>query len=51
MTRSQEVLERLYWTTNQDWYTGSDFNSYKIKDDAPEEAKKSFELWKKHNKL
>lgn len=35
----------LYWESNKDWYTREGFE-YKIKDTAPDEAKKSFERYK-----
>ena len=39
--------ESVYWQQNEDWYTNSeDGKSIVIKEDAPERAKKSFELWK-----
>lgn len=34
-----------YWRTNKDWYWIDDNKVPHIKDDAPEEAKKSFELF------
>ena len=42
------VSERIYWLQNKDWYTTKD-DKFIIKDDAPERAKKSFELWAKAN--
>ena len=34
-----------FWRTNKDWYWYDENDDPHIKDDAPEEAKKSFELW------
>jgi len=41
-----KLSERLYWRTNKSWY-GFDpsVNDFYLTDDAPERAKKSFELW------
>ena len=33
----------LYWMENKDWYYEDEDGNYAIKDDAPEETKKSFE--------
>lgn len=46
--------EELYWNTNPEWYERDktkdffDDGAFKIKDDAPERAKRSFEEWLKH---
>lgn len=52
MKTAEAILETMYWATNPEWYkreNGKDFfDGVKIKDDAPEEAKKSFEEWLKH---
>ena len=52
MKTASAILKTMYWATNPEWYTrenGKDFfDGVHIKDDAPEEAKKSFEEWKKH---
>jgi len=40
--------ESVYWKQNKDWYSESDDGKeFIIKDDAPDRAKKSFELWLK----
>ena len=54
MTKRAEVMERVYWLSNPDWYehdeTKSFFNdgAFRMKPDAPERAKKSYEEWLKH---
>lgn len=48
MTHSKEVMDLLYWQSNPEWYTYSEpygMDGFKIKPDAPIEAKKSFEKW------
>lgn len=36
----------MYWYSNKDWYVLDDENdTFVIREDAPERAKKSFELW------
>lgn len=34
-----------YWKINESWYWIDEKRMPHIRDDAPEEAKKSFELW------
>lgn len=44
MTANKEIL---YWRTNEDWYIYDESTgTFSIKDDAPQRAKDSFELWK-----
>ena len=44
MTANKEIL---YWRINKDWYTYDESTgTFSIKDDAPQRAKDSFELWK-----
>ena len=42
-----------YWERNPDWYEEIDEGglifTYRIKDNAPEKAKRSFEEWTKYN--
>lgn len=44
MTRNKEPL---YWSTNKEWFVKDETAKYgvQIKDDAPERAKRSFEMW------
>lgn len=42
MTSSQESV---YWKTNKAWYFVNDKGNYELRKDAPERAKKSFELF------
>jgi len=38
--------ELLYWQSNDDWYEyNQETREYKVKENAPERAKKSFELY------
>ncbi len=51
MTSRPEIMERLYWLSNHDWYVyhaGTGFEGYTLSPEAPERAKQSFEEWKKH---
>jgi len=41
--------ELLYWKKNKDWYGFTDDGDYYIKEDAPKEAKDSFEKFIKTN--
>lgn len=44
--------ELLFWRSEKSWYSfDKESNSYVLTDKAPERAKKSFEAWKKHNKI
>ena len=44
MNRNSEVM---YWQSNKDWYEIDDEkDTFVIREDAPERAKKSFEMWK-----
>lgn len=44
--------EYLIWLENPEWYSfDKKSNSYVLTDKAPERAKKSFEKWKKKNKI
>ena len=44
--------ETLIWRMNKDWYyINEELDRFEIKEDAPEEAKQSFEKWKKINGL
>lgn len=45
MTGNTEIL---YWRSNEDWYEDDPTDEYifRVKSNAPERAKKSFELWK-----
>ena len=50
MKRASVIEEKMYWMKNPDWYTydkARGIDGYKIKPDAPEEAKKSFLAWEK----
>ena len=51
MMNLNDMRERSAWMKNPDWYTidlNNGFGGYVLKENAPEEAKKSFELWKKY---
>ena len=39
--------ELMYWRSNPDWYEPDESKQfiYKVKDNAPERAKKSYEMW------
>jgi len=39
--------ESLYWQTNEKWWRKNKDGEYEITEEAPERAKKSFELWEK----
>ena len=44
VNRNSEVM---YWQSNKDWYEIDDEkDTFVIREDAPERAKKSFEMWK-----
>lgn len=44
MTKNRELF---YWTENPDWYDcDEDGDNITISSNAPERAKKSFEMWK-----
>lgn len=44
MNRNSEVM---YWQSNKDWYIIDDENdTFVIREDAPDRAKESFEMWK-----
>lgn len=45
MTGNTEIL---YWRSNEEWYEDDPTDEYifRVKNNAPERAKKSFELWK-----
>lgn len=45
MTGNTEIL---YWRSNEEWYEADPTDEYifRVKNNAPERAKKSFELWK-----
>lgn len=47
MNRNTEIM---YWRSNEDWYEDDPTGKYifKVKNNAPERAKESFELWKKY---
>ena len=54
----QEVIhmkrrsELMFWSENPEWYiVDVEKNSITLTDKAPERAKKSFEKWKKMNKI
>ena len=42
--------ELLYWRTNEEWYEEDPQGKYiyRVKADAPERAKKSFERWEEY---
>ena len=47
---SEETLELLYWHKFPEWYTSEKVNGetvFKIKPNAPERIRKSFEAWEK----
>lgn len=37
--------EVVYWLTNPEWSEADENGDPRIRDDAPERAKKSFEMW------
>lgn len=41
--------ELFYWKTNKEWYGIKKDGTFYLKEDAPPEAKESFEKWKKAN--
>lgn len=43
MTKNKESL---YWKTNKNWWRVTEAGEYELTEEAPERAKKSFELWK-----
>lgn len=47
MTRNTELL---YWSINEDWYEEDPTHKhiFRVKEDAPERAKKSYEMWLEH---
>ena len=50
MKRASAVIDMMFWMNNPEWYTydkSKGIDGYKIRPDAPEEAKKSFEAWYK----
>ena len=50
MTR--RYMEMLIWDENDDWYyVDYERDRYILTDKAPEEARRSFELWKKFNRV
>ena len=42
--------ELMYWRKNEDWYEEDPQGKYifRVKDDAPERAKKSFKMWEEY---
>ena len=38
-------MESLYWKTNKEWYFINDSGKFELTENAPERAKKSFELY------
>jgi hypothetical protein len=41
-----------FWMTNRKWYKiNKELDRFEINEDAPEQAKQSFEKWKKFNGL
>lgn len=40
-------IRNTYWHSNTDWFIFNQKMNYVMKDDAPEEAKESFRLYKK----
>ena len=47
---SEETLFLLYWTKFPEWYTKEKIDGetvFKLKPDAPEQIKKSFDAWDK----
>lgn len=50
MTKDPKKLEIVYWFDFPEWYTKEFINGdyvYKLKPDAPERIRKSFEAWNK----
>jgi len=44
-------FEKLYWRTNKTWYGfDSTINDFYLTDDAPDKAKKSFDLWQEQRR-
>ncbi len=42
-----DEVDVLYWQKNKEWYIMDDENDiFVIRDDAPDKAKKSLEVWK-----
>ena len=41
--------ESTYWASNPAWYRiNKDTDEFELTDEAPERARKSFEMWKAH---
>lgn len=44
--------ERVYWMTNEDWYTvNHEKDCFELTDDAPPRARRSFAMWCRPKKL
>lgn len=43
MTKNKELF---YWQSHVEWYTCDNQGNVTLDDNAPERAKKSFEMWK-----
>ena len=45
MTHSQEVKDRLFWSSNDTWYGYDPKKGFFLKQHAPQEAIESFKKW------
>lgn len=50
MNMSRRYKDMVIWKENKDWYyIDEEHDRYVLRDEAPEEARRSFELWQKVN--
>ena len=51
MTASKEIKEMMYWLSDPSWYRiNEETDDFELTDNAPERAKRSFDMWKKPKK-
>lgn len=48
MTKNKELF---YWQENDDWYDCDENGNVSFHTDAPERAKKSYEMWQQHQQF
>lgn len=47
----KKYSEKIYWMTEKSWYIINEKNEFELTSAAPERARKSFEMWKKVDRL
>lgn len=51
MTADKNIIEYMYWMSNDDWYRiNKEKQCFELTDEAPERAVKSFEMYCERNR-